>query len=355
MEIIPFEDLNVTTMTLVIKLEGSVNTDSAFLLLPIHRIEIFHTRESTKCKLPHCKKPGSILSMRYRGNIRGIIRNKSDAFKNAVTIDISTTKKNISLKLSQFSIQMCGASSREDGLEAATHIINHLTNIQKILDKMNENSNLTNETIDWIKINTKGTELEKPIWKTKQYIRVNMNIYSPQKEHTIISPNLPIPSEFDPNIVSFLLSMAEDFIYHGDFCAKLDFISTMKKIIDEPLKICQMNEAMVNYNFSLGFEVNRSKLNRFIDGQEGFVSRYDNALSSSVTVELPYVPQEGTFIKKRKNKIPHTTFLIYRSGSCTLSSANNIILEPAYYSFMNLISQLRPFIEYKTGDIDNQD
>lgn len=347
MEIIPFEKLNVTTMTLVIKLEGFISTDIAFQLLPISRVEINQTRESSKCKLPHCKIPGSILSMRYRGNVRGIIRNKSDPFKNAVTIDISTTKKNISLKLSSFSIQMCGASSREDGIEAATHIINHLTNLQNILNKMKENPEMTKNTIDWIKQNTKGDKTDKPLWKQIKYLNVDMNIYSPIKENLIIKPKTEIPNNLDSNIANFLLSMANDFIYHGDFCSKLDYISKLEKIIEEPLKISQVDEAMVNYNFSLGFQVDRAKLNQYIDGQQGFVSRFNNALSSSVTIDLPYEPPEGTFLKRRKNKIPHTTFLIYRSGSCTLSSVNNTILKPAYYSFMNLITQLRPFIEYK--------
>jgi hypothetical protein len=347
MEIIPFEKLNVTTMTLVIKLEGSVFTDVAFQLLPIYRVEINQTRESSKCKLPHSKIPGSILSMRYRGNIRGIIRNKSDPFKNAVTIDISTTKKNISLKLSSFSIQMCGASSIADGLEAATHTINHLMTVQKILNKMQENAEMTQNIIKWIKKYTKGEKISKPVWTTIKCINVDLNVYTPKEENCIIRPQFNTPGSFDPEIYDFLLSMADDFIYHNDFCSKLDYIAGLKKIIEEPLRILQTDEAMVNYNFSLGFQVDRVKLNEYIDGQEGFVSRFNNALSSSVTIELPYHPPEGTFLKRRKNKIPHTTFLIYRSGSCTLSSANNTILEPAYYTFMNLISQLKPYIEYK--------
>jgi len=346
MEIIPFEKLNVTTMTLVIKLKGSINTDFAFQLLPISRIEINQKRETTKCKLPHCKVPGSILSMRYRGNVRGIIRNKSDPFKNAVTIDISTKKKNISLKLASFSIQMCGASSREDGIEAATHIISHLKNLQNIIDKMQQNPEITENIINWIKESTKGPEVDKPLWKNVEFVNVFMNIFSPKKENLIIRPE-NLPDHLDKEIAYFLLSMADDFIYHSDLCSKLDYIYKIKNIIEEPLEINEVNEAMVNYNFSLGFEVDRIKLNQFIDGQQGFISRFNNALSSSVTIELPYTPSGETFLKKRKNKVPHTTFLIYRSGSCTLSSVNNIILKPAYYSFMNIISKLKPYIEYK--------
>ena len=84
-------------------------------------------------------------------------------------------------------------------------------------------------------------------------------------------------------------------------------------------------EAMVNYNYSLGFEVDRTRLNQFIDGQNGFISRYNNALANSVTIELPYDPPKGTAIKRRKNKVPHHTFLVYKSGSVTQSGPGVIL------------------------------
>src|SRR5438270_847055 len=105
MNIIPYERLNVTTMTLIMSLNNEVNAELAFHLLPIKRIDVVRKKETSKFKLTHCNIPGSILSMRFRKNVRGVIRNKSTPFKNAVTIDISTKKKNISLKLSAFSIQ----------------------------------------------------------------------------------------------------------------------------------------------------------------------------------------------------------------------------------------------------------
>ena len=167
MEIVPYENLRTTTITMIMALTNGVNTEAAFHLLPITRIAIQQTRESSKCKLPHCEIPGSILSMRYRGNVRGVIRSKSAPFKNAVTIDISTIRKNISLKLSSFSIQMCGASSRADGVEAATHILAHLRSIQLVLNKMQNNLPAALMTIEWVKNVTRGHALEKLYWEER--------------------------------------------------------------------------------------------------------------------------------------------------------------------------------------------
>lgn len=344
--ITPYEQLKITTMTLIMGLSNGVNTEAAFQLLPITRIAIQQTRESSKCKLPHCEIPGSILSMRYRGNVRGVIRSNSDSFKNALTMDISTTRKNISLKLAPFSIQMCGASSREDGIEAATHMLNHLRYIQSILNRIQADLPHAFIIIQWIKNATRGAIVTKPFWEVRQFINVTLRIYRPSLDFAIMKPVISIPETMDRDVVLFLLSLADDFIYHGDFCRKLDFIPYIQTMIDEPLELTHIDEAMVNYNYSLGFEVDRARLNQFIDGQNGFISRYNNALATSVTIELPYDPPSGTAIKRRKNKIPHHTFLVYRSGSITQSGPGGKLMEEAYYLFMNTIAQLRPYIEY---------
>jgi len=354
LKITPFNALQITTMTIVMTLSNGVNTEAAFQLLPITRIAIQQTRESSKCRLPHCEIPGSILSVRHRGNVRGVIRSKSDPFKNAVTIDISTSRKNISLKLSSFSIQMCGASSREDGIEAATHVLNHLRHIQNILNRMQSNKSATLEAIEWVKNVTKGDIVEKPFWEEKQFLNVTLRIYRPKQEYSIIKPMVDITENLDKDVVRFLLSLCDDFLYHSDMCRKLDFIPNIHIIINEPLELKNVDEAMVNYNYSLGFEVDRARLNQFIDGQNGFISRYNNALATSVTIELPYDPPAGTSIKRRKNKIPHHTFLVYRSGSVTQSGPGGRLMEEAYYLFMNTIAQLQPYIQYNPQTLINQ-
>ncbi|CAH6419401.1 Hypothetical protein HVR_LOCUS606 [uncultured virus] len=346
MEIIPYEDLVVTTMTMIMALSNGVNTEAAFHLLPITRIAIQQTRESSKCKLPHCIIPGSILSMRYRGNTRGVIRSNSDPFKNAVTIDISTRKKNISLKLSSFSIQMCGASSREDGIEAATHVLNHLKRIQHILYRIQSDPVRSLAAIEWVKNNTRGAPAEKPYWDMRHFTNVILRIYRPIPDHSITKPMSLIPTDLDQEITVFLLSLCDDFLYHSDLCRKLDFIPNIHTIIDEPLELKHVDEAMVNYNYSLGFEVDRANLNQYIDGANGFIARYNNALATCVTIELPYEPPLGTVIKRRKNKIPHHTFLVYRSGSITQSGPGGGLMRDAYYLFMYTIAQLRPYIQY---------
>lgn len=348
MDIVPFEDLRITTMTLIIKLNTVVNTEASFLLLPITRINITQTRESSKCKLPHCEIPGSILSMRFRNNIRGVIRNTSKPFKNSVTIDISTLRKNINLKLSTGTIQMCGASSMEDGVEAATHVISHLRHIQLVLDKIQDNIPQTLEIIEWIKKITNGDLVQRVMVSERKVGAITLSVQHKADDMTIARPMISIPEHFDMEITRFLLSLVDDFIYHSDMCQKLDFITRIKQLVDYNLEIEQVNEAMVNYNYALGFEVDRSKLDKCINGREGFISHFDNALSTSVTIELPYDPPAGMAIKRRRNKVPHSTFLVYKSGSVTQSGPGGEIMREAYYKFRTIIAELRPLIELRT-------
>src|SRR5207237_7875328 len=93
-----FDTLPVTTMTLVLPLTGRINLPLAFNLLPITRLEFTAPRRQKKrFKIPHCPVPGAILSLRFLGHTRGIIRSlEGKFFKHSITIDLATREKNVS-------------------------------------------------------------------------------------------------------------------------------------------------------------------------------------------------------------------------------------------------------------------
>jgi hypothetical protein len=341
----PYEELRVTTMTLVVTLTNGVNILGAFHLLPVTRIEVPPPRGTTKCKLPHCPIPGAILSMRCRGAVRGIVRNLKDPFKNSVTIDISTTKKNISLKLSSHSVQICGASSRSDGTEAVEYILKHLTHAQRFLDQMQADPEKTAVTIAWIKEQCRGVLTTREGWEEQTFSNLVLQVQHDRPDNFLAEVVTPVPAGIDTALVRFLLSFLPDFLYYSDYCQKLDLIAGFPLVVSEPIAIDKVEDCMVNYNYSLGFEVERTALNELIDGRYGFVSRYNNALTSYAIVELPYEPSPTSHIKRRKSKVPHHTFLVYRSGSVTHSGPGGENMKGAYYLFMQAISELRPYIE----------
>lgn len=160
MSIVNFDNVKVTTMTVIAILEGSAVIESAFPLLPITRLDLKNVSRSTKkFKIPWPGKEyaGSIFSAKYSGITRGIVKTATNkSFRNSVAIDICTSVKNISAKLVKNKIHMCGPNSEGLAKEAAQHIINHLINIQNEMDYISNHIQERDEVIRWLMKETKG-------------------------------------------------------------------------------------------------------------------------------------------------------------------------------------------------------
>jgi len=160
MSIIDFDCLKVTTMTVIVKLEGNVIIENVFPLLAITRLNLpTPIRPTKKFKIPYCQVPGAILSAKFKNITRGIVKSKDKkSFLNSVTIDICTSEKNINAKLSGNKIHMCGPNSEGLAVETANHLIKHLTDLQNDLDYINSNVENRDKNIEWLKNITKGKE-----------------------------------------------------------------------------------------------------------------------------------------------------------------------------------------------------
>lgn len=345
----PFESLRVTTMTLVMALDGSVLLNNAFNLLPITQVQLPPTKRTTrKCKLPHFGLPGAILSMRFGSCTRGIVRSNSKTyFKNSITIDIDAGIKNISAKLSPTTIQMCGAVSVDNGRCAAQYIIQHLSEVQDILDMIQDSPEIAKKALDWAVTKSRGGELIRSVVEQKRVGHLILDITKDVVDYGNVPPG-DIPSDVDERIAAFFVSFIPDFFYNSDYVAKLNWIMTVKNVINPPVSILYIYNAMVNYNFSLGFPIDRFALHRLINRYDGFVSRYDNVIEHNVTIELVYEPETNPYFAKKNNKVPRHVFLVYRSGLVTLSSSiNGSAMADAYYRFRSAIELFKPQIMLK--------
>ncbi len=162
MSIVEFDNVKITTMTVVVNLQGDVVIDSAFSLLPITRLNLPKNAINTKkfkIPWPGPQHAGKIFSAKFAGTTRGLIKtSKPKSFRNSVGIDICTSRKNISAKLSKNKVHMCGPNSEAVALETVQHIIDHLIKIQKELDYLNEHADERNEVIKWLARETKGEQ-----------------------------------------------------------------------------------------------------------------------------------------------------------------------------------------------------
>lgn len=354
MDIKPFKDLNVTTMTLIARFDGKIHLSPIFCLLPITRIELPEKKRNTKkIKIPHCKVPGSILSLRFAGSTRGIFRTASRRhFRNSITMDISTKAKNISLKLSESSIQMCGPTSMAMGQEAIQYLFEHIHNIQDCLDYLQEHPKETNETVFWLLNATRGPQKKRVNLEIRQHENVTLAVTETHEDYEVCVPNdkelqrAVDEKGINKKIAEFLIQLCPEFMYHSQLCEDFQHILELERVVDEKLRCSKIYKAMVNYNYHLNFKVDRQHLKNVFDNTaDGWTARYDPRLDHTVTIQIPYeVPEELQFMRK-PDKIHCHTFMVQKSGVVTQSGPDENMMRDAYYSFMDIIEDNKLYIE----------
>ena len=160
MSVISFEKLPVTTMTAVLTLTSYININQVFRLLDVTRFEPGSYKLPKKNKLPFCAVQGSIVSASFNGITRGISKGESTkGWRNSIMLDISSSRKNVNIKLSGKSIHMCGSDSEELCLETGQLILDHIFRIQEELNYIKTLSRETLEnTINWLRKKCLGQE-----------------------------------------------------------------------------------------------------------------------------------------------------------------------------------------------------
>lgn len=321
----------VTTMTIIVKLNDCfIDKAATFHLLPWSMSEAPLQKGRAKCKLPHNETPGSIICLIHNDNNRGIMKkHKGSSFKNSVGIDISIREKNLTLKISPNTIHITGAKSCLQAEEGVKYLIKHLYETQEILNYIDSNREKCLEILQNIKNLVMG-DCKRSILEING---IDFEVENPNK-HDIKIINIEETEFFtnnsqdDKKIISFLHSFAKDFDTFEDFLLKTEFIislmSKIKLISHNNIEIKSLEKAMVNYNFNLGFKINRIKLVDAISGFEGFYARYDNVKSHHVTIEL-YLNKENNDVLTLDKKHRHT-FLVYMSGAVTHSGKKNMNL-----------------------------
>nr|QBK93575.1 MAG: transcription factor TFIID [Pithovirus LCPAC404] len=343
--LIHFEHLFVTTSTVVIPMMGKItNCDAIFSLFEVTHMEIaddFKGKRQNKKKfnIPFCPVPGSILSIRFRGLTRGIITSESTKqFRNSITIDISTSVKNVNIKLSATNIHICGAKNKAIATEAAEYIVKYSNDIQDNLDHMRVNPELVDKAIAWMENNTVGDE----------YTRHDTG----KQDHSIVLHKFEM-EENQKKIVEFFYSLATDFIYHSDMMDAIKYHYTKIDSVCEPsrnnnllaIDHANIRTEMSNYNFDIGFSIDRWKLYTAINdlhdkGIIPFIAQYFNCLHSYCSIYYPY--EEN--ISRPRGKKRKITFMVYSSGRVTMSCRNAVMGEPGYNKFNAVLMFLEFYV-----------
>ena len=153
---------------------------------------------------------------------------------------------------------------------------------------------------------------------------------------------------------------------------------TLYSVEGNTLKV-MFKVVMTNVDFSLGFLVNRSNLDRFFNSNTNFNSLLETSFGyTGVNIKFPMetipykkIHQESLDIntgewssqkityddylntlqpaerKKELEKKRYNTFLVFHSGNVIMSGAVKEFMEGPYYRFLDIIKECRPEIEEK--------
>jgi TATA-box binding protein (TBP) (component of TFIID and TFIIIB) len=291
-----FDDIKVSTKTIIMITNIILNIDELFDNLPIVHYEITPKKRGRKKKSEITPienlEPGSIITMKYKNKIKGVdlkqkkTELKSKSFRNSLTMVMMLKDKKINFKISSNGkFQIVGCKTWKHGLEVIEYL-----------------------------------------W---EMIRNNTKMYS-------LQPNTDLTALFIP--------------------------------------------AMRNIDFSTGFKIDREKLDHHIKDKTNYTSILETSFGyTGVNIKIPikksvkefdqinmvrFVNEKWTepelvdykdYInalplkesKKIIEKKRFTTFLVFHSGKCIMSSINKSLMKDTYYEFVDLMRKCRNIIEEK--------
>lgn len=330
-----FSDFNVSTMTLVAYLGGYVNNiENVFYLLPI----TFFAEND----LP--RPPGTITSARWKGKVRG---EHGGFFKNSVIIDIWTANKKVSTKLSSVKIQMCGAESVAMGEEASKYIVSHVLGAAHFHYNVQTYPNDFMEVSQWLTDNSHGEYVTT--YRETECIDVGngtlLSISNDAGDHYIKWPTV-IPEQYQ-YFAEEIIKRYSDLIYVSEIMMRSDYIRTMDTVCTPDLAMIKCSRAMVNYNYTLGFEVNRNLLTKTLR-EMGYEANFINTMRPHTTVEMESdVTIDQNEIVRREGNTRRQVFLIYFSGTVMHTGPGGSSMEDCYYRLMLDLTCIKDIVSRK--------
>ena len=132
---------------------------------------------------------------------------------------------------------------------------------------------------------------------------------------------------------------------------------------------------MINYDFNLGFDINREKLNILMNDEKYslkvFMSQYETTGHTNVNIKMVSEPMQSeydcieyskgqnglydllyltktkdiSYYKKKKNKKDYITFIVFSTSEVILSGKDNNTMKDAYCFFIDTIQQNKDMIK----------
>lgn len=360
----PYQELVPSTATLMFFFSVKLNMLPIWRLIRLDYDSNIHRLEG-QIIWPGKDKEGMIFNCIYRDRHRGPCWKRS--FKNSVTVEVSTSIKNISVKLSKKSSQMCGAKSVKDGKSATVTILKRVQEIYDVQCRIHNHPEEWEKVMSWFIEKSRRPPVRKyrrvvvkDVVGNKRQIKKQTILYELvcYESDDLDFPDCRYPDELDPVLAEFAWNYLKDFVYldkfHGDFVAGIQSIKDLPSVYknyeigdDVPENtIVTENEIMKNYTYFFPTCVRRDVLYAIFDKFKKFKCqpKYHKDIHNAVTVTLPYEDSDiDPRIRRNKQKKTSQTAIIYKTGTITQSSTQNKgkifyeIIKYIYLKYRNLI------------------
>jgi hypothetical protein len=258
----PLESIKPTTITAVVKLDATVNTDAAFRMLPpvyLDKVNICEPRPGKRAKPPIVNIPGAIITMVYKGFKRGLIlSDTAKSFPHTITIDISVGEKNVNLKLSPSTMHLCGAKKSEHIVETTNHISTYLRRIQDLIAYTKANPERTKAAFDWL-----------------------LSVVKYENGEVSVTQDIP-DSEYALSLIKYSLREFSDLEQLKSY---MQYILSVDYIASGSFDVVSVDEVMVKRDFIVKGAMPRNlHLARMFDGHKGFMAIYDTGVDMNVEI-----------------------------------------------------------------------
>jgi TATA-box binding protein (TBP) (component of TFIID and TFIIIB) len=291
-----FEDIKVSTKTIIAVTNLKLHINDLFEKLPITDYTIVPKKRGRKKKTEVVQqtpiKPGSILTLKLGGKFRGVdlkkkkVDVKSTSFRNSLTVVMVLNDKYVNFKISNNGkFQIVGCKSWKHALEVITNI-----------------------------------------W---DMIRDNTELYTLQKDKNLTVIFIPAMRNIDFN-TGFKIDREKLDSYINENTPYTSILET------------SVGYTGVNIKIPLSKPITELDKLRMIQYKDGSWQPVQYISYHDYITTLPLKESKKLIDKKR-----YTTFLIFHSGKCIMSSISKEFMLDSYDEFVNMLTTCRTHIEEK--------
>tara|TARA_A100000164_G_C21795075_1_gene717760 strand:+ start:92 stop:976 length:885 start_codon:yes stop_codon:yes gene_type:complete len=280
-----FKEIPISTRTIIVSTDTVLDIEEMFKNLPITDYTVIEKKRGRKKKnyvehIQNTVEDGSIISVKYQGNIRGVELKKrkksSKYFRNAVTIIISVNNKLINLKISaNGKFQVTGCKNFDNCRKAIVYLFN-------------------------IIIKNKDTYLKS----YKDKIKILFNNVMTNKDFSVgFTVNRENLDNIINNNTEYNSLLETSFGYTG-----VNLKMKLNKNIERDFNCLELDLSTGEY--------------------KDYVVNYKDYINTLNDKEL-----------LKENKDRHVTFLIFQSGNVIMSGMNEIFMEKYYNIFFDIVNK----------------